>query len=223
MKPLLRTLLAIDAVIVLLFGAFFVLTPWLPDYPPVAGFASSPAIVGQLLGVFLLGFAWLLANASLNGALSAQVARITGRTLSVAGIVVLVWQIVFNQPELTGPLQSIGVIVGIVVLLLGLLQAQLGWAVRRRDRQLQAGAVSAQRAEARAAHHASAPTRGTGIDADPYLGTPAAAASRDTASMPTDTGIRTDATEPYISNDAHAGATAGQRERDRHRDLPPSF
>jgi hypothetical protein len=176
MKPVLRTLLAIDAVVVLLIGLLFVATPWLSMFEPLAGLASSPALIGQLLGVVLLGFAWLLAHAVTHGAVTAPVARITGHTMWIAALVLLVWVVAIRVPVLGGPQQLAGPIVGVLLLILGLAQARLGGAVRSRERREAVGAVSAARAEQRA-QVADAKARAAGVD--PYVGTPAAAFSRD--------------------------------------------
>ena len=176
MKPVLRTLLAIDAIVVLLIGLLFVVTPWLPMFEPLAGLASSPALIGQLLGVVLLGFAWLQAYAVTHGAVTAPVARITGHTMWIAALVLLVWVVAIRVPVLGDPRQLAGPIVGVALLILGLAQARLGGAVRSRERREAVGAASAARAEQRA-RVGDAKARAAGVD--PYVGTPAGAFSRD--------------------------------------------
>ena len=150
MKPLLRTLLVINAILVALAGLMFMLSPWLPSIVPLAAYAASPAMIGQLLGVALLGIAWLQARAVANGVLTASVARVTGLTQAVAAIVQLMWLIAVHQPELSGNALYGAGIAGGVFLLLGLLQSRLGMAVEYQDRAQMAGTVSATRAQARA-------------------------------------------------------------------------
>ena len=125
MKPLLRTLLAMDAVIVLVLGLLFLLTPWLAAlYAPLSGFESAPALIGQLLGVTLLGMAALQAQAMAKGHLTGAVARVTGHTLWIGGVVLLVWELALGQPAGNKTVQYSAVVVGIALLLLGLGQAR---------------------------------------------------------------------------------------------------
>ncbi|MGI4856733.1 MAG: hypothetical protein ACRYHA_07380 [Janthinobacterium lividum] len=168
MKPLLRTLLAIDAIVVLLFGLLFVAGPWLVRFDVLAGFASTPGVFGQMFGVVLLGLAWMQASAAGNPALTAPVARVVGNTLGVTALVFLVWLIALGVPVLPVQAQRLAIVLAIAVLLLGLVQARMGITVMKRERLQAVGAVSASRAEARARS-----------EGDPYIGTPQGAVSRD--------------------------------------------
>jgi hypothetical protein len=183
MKPLLRAFLAVDAVIVLLFGLLFVCTPWWPAVAPLKDFASSPALIGQLLGVVLLGLSFLQAYAAANGALSVPVGRITGHTMWIAALVVLVWLVAIRFPVLEGRGLVIGPAVGIALLVLGLIQARLGGAVSSRERREAEGAASAERVEARVQGDRErdyADLRGRLREpADPYMGQATRTVSRD--------------------------------------------
>lgn len=213
MKPVLRTLLAINAVIVLLFGLLFLLTPWLSVYPALSGFASSPALIGQLLGVFLLGFSALQAQAVFSGRLTAPVGRIAGTSLALAGVVVLIWDIALGLPDVDRSADYAVPFVGVVVLVLGLIQARLGGGVMAQERRLAVGEASARRAEVRAGSKANDAVLHSGADADPYIGTPSAAVSRDA------TGTR------FAGGPGELAETeaATRAERERRHELPPSL
>lgn len=219
MKPLLRTLLAVNAVVVLLAGLLFVVTPWLAVFEPLAGLASSPALVGQLLGVVLLGFAWLQAYASTHGAVTAPVARISGHTMWVAALVLLVWVVAIRTPALGGPQQLVGPIIGVILLILGLAQARLGGAVHSRERREAVGAASALRAERRA-QVAAAEAHATG--ADPYFGMPASSAAA--AAAPGASPAFASVTSPAAPG-AHDPEFDSKKDAEavRRRDVPPPF
>ncbi len=68
MKPLLRVVLIIDALLLLAFGVLFVLTPWKGLYDALQLVQVEPAMVGQAFGIALLGLAWLSFHAAVNGA-----------------------------------------------------------------------------------------------------------------------------------------------------------
>jgi hypothetical protein len=153
MKPLLRIVLIVNALIFLAFGLLFLLTPWAGLYGALQldAIRVQPAFAGQLLGVALAGLAWLAFHAAIDGALTARAARVSGHVEWVSGVIVLVWLLGIRTPEVDGVGQVGAAIVGIVLMVLGLGSVRLSSAVRRRERAAQAGAASAERAEKRAA------------------------------------------------------------------------
>ena len=75
MKPLLRAVLVINALIFLAFGVLFLLTPWTALWASMHLVTVQPPFVGQLFGVALIGIAWLAVHASIDGALTARAAE----------------------------------------------------------------------------------------------------------------------------------------------------
>jgi hypothetical protein len=210
MKPLLRTLLAINGGIVLLFGLMCLLTPWLGDIStPLAGFASAPAMIGQMLGIALLAFAALQFHAMADGALTGAVARMAGHMMWLMGLVLLVWELALGQPVVAGDGRLVATIIGIGLLILGLGQARLGGMVRTKERRLARGAISAARAEQGARNERPAERVATGAG-EPYLGTSSAALARD-------------ATEARFSRRPDALGSDQALEASQRRDVPPSL
>jgi hypothetical protein len=151
MKPLLRAVLVVDALVTLAFGLAFAVTPWGAVYEALDLVAVSPAMVGQLFGVALLALGWLQLRAAFHGGLAVPVARAIGHAAWIAGVVVLVWLVAIRQPALEGLGKVVGPLIGVALLLLGLFTVRLAGVVRKRERALAAGAASAKRAEVRAA------------------------------------------------------------------------
>jgi len=153
MKPLLRAVLVVNALIFVVFGVLFLLTPWAGLYEALqlGAMRVEPAFAGQLLGVALIGLAWLSLHAAIDGALTAAAAKVAGHVEWLSGIVVLVWLLGLHTPEVDGFGQVSAALVGIVLLVLGLGSVRLSSAVRRRERAALAGAASAERAEKKAA------------------------------------------------------------------------
>ncbi|MBC8637372.1 hypothetical protein IAG25_11165 [Caballeronia sp. EK] len=153
MKPLLRVVLVINALIFLAFGLLFLLTPWAGLYSALQldSIRVQPVFAGQLLGIALIGLSWLAFHASVDGALTARAARVSGHVQWLSGVVVLVWLLGLHAPQVDGFGQISAAVVGAVLLVLGLGSVRLSSAVRRRERAALAGAVSAQRAEKKAA------------------------------------------------------------------------
>jgi hypothetical protein len=145
MKPLLRVVLIVDALMLLGFGVLFLLTPWASLYNALQLVQPQPALVGQVFGVVLLGFAWLAARAAFDGVMTAPVGRVAGHINWIAGILMLVWLIGLHTPRLTGFGQLVAGGVGVWLILIGFGLARLAGAVRRRDRVLAAEAAVAQR------------------------------------------------------------------------------
>ncbi|KKB63185.1 hypothetical protein WM40_13200 [Robbsia andropogonis] len=210
MKPLLRTFLAINAVTVALLGLFFLMTPWLAVSAPLAPLASSPALIGQLLGVLLLGFTWMLLAGMIRGSATATIGWVSGHILWLAGATVLIWQLTYHQPVLEPGPAFVVPAYAVLVILLGLIQARLASMVGRRERRDLSEARSASRealrrqraAESSDGHPSGSRFGGMteqggtpmfygspravygAVDRDPYIGTPPAAASRDTTANP---------------------------------------
>lgn len=150
MKPLLRVVLIVDALILLGFGVLFVLTPWTLLYDALQLVQAQPALIGQAFGVVLLGFAWLALRAAFDGALTATVGRTAGHVNWIAGVLMLAWLIGLHKPQLTGFGQLVAGAVGVCLIIVGLGGARLAGMVKLRDKALASEAAVQQR-EARLA------------------------------------------------------------------------
>ncbi|KGV73870.1 hypothetical protein [Burkholderia pseudomallei] len=148
MKPLLRAVLLIDAVLLAAFGVLFVLTPWKALYDALQLVTVDPAMVGQAFGIALLGLAWLSVHAAFNGDLTAGVARAVGHVNWLTGVVMLVWLLAVRSPQLSSFGQFVSVVAGAVLLVIGFGGVRLAAAVRRREK---AQAADARGASKRAA------------------------------------------------------------------------
>ncbi|CAB3764993.1 hypothetical protein [Paraburkholderia solisilvae] len=155
MKPLLRAVLIIDALLLLAFGLLFLLTPWKSLYDALHLVQTEPALVGQGFGIALVGLAWLALHASLDGALTATVAKVIGHVNWLMALLMLVWLIGLHTPSLTGFGQLVAVLTAVVLVIVGLGGVRLASAVRRRERALAAEAVAAERADKAAARQAA--------------------------------------------------------------------
>lgn len=186
MKPLLRVVLVVNALIFVVFGMLFLLTPWagLYDALQIGAMRIEPAFAGQLLGIALIGFSWISLHAAIDGALTAAAAKASGHVQWLSGIVVLVWLLGLRTPEVDGFGQVSAALIGIVLLVLGLGSVRLASAVRRRERAAAVGAASAERAEKKAAQTRDA-TRPPVVT----VPTPPDTAVRPTARAPDVTGI----------------------------------
>jgi hypothetical protein len=151
MKPLLRAVLILDALLLLAFGVLFLLTPWTSLYNALLLVQTQPALVGQGFGVALIGLAWLALHASLDGSLTSTVAKVVGHVNWLTGVLMLVWLLGLHTPALTGFGQIVAVLTGVVLLVIGLGGVRLSGAVRRRERVRVAEATAAERAERQAA------------------------------------------------------------------------
>ncbi|MFT4066381.1 hypothetical protein [Paraburkholderia sp.] len=153
MKPLLRVVLILDALVLLAFGLLFLLTPWASLYNNLQLVPTQPALVGQAFGVALIGLAWLAVHASFDGALTSTVAKVVGHVHWLSGVLMLVWLLGLRTPSLTGFGQIVSVLAGVVLVVIGLGGVRLAGAVRRREK----GSVvksSSSRADKRAAKEA---------------------------------------------------------------------
>lgn len=155
MKPLLRGVLILDALLLLAFGLLFLLTPWTSLYNALLLVQTQPALVGQGFGVALIGLAWLALHASIDGALTSSVARVVGHVNWLTGVLMLVWLLGLHTPALTGFGQIVAVLTGVVLLVIGLGGVRLSGAVRRREKVRLVEAAAAERAEKQAVKDAA--------------------------------------------------------------------
>ncbi|CAB3754854.1 hypothetical protein B7G54_12520 [Burkholderia puraquae] len=184
MKPLLRAVLIIDAVLLLAFGVLFVLTPWQSLFNALQLANVQPAMLGQAFGIALLGLAWLAFHAAFNGDLTAPVARSVGHVYWLTGALTIVWSVgTGSGPALAAAGRVLSAVAGVALIVLGLGGVRLASAVRRREKAqaLDARApapASAQRPvePAMAPASQSAPQR-----VEPVVGRPAAPAARSPA------------------------------------------
>ncbi|KVA03213.1 hypothetical protein WI41_24180 [Burkholderia latens] len=142
MKPLLRAVLIVDAVLLLAFGVLFVLTPWQALFDALRLANIQPAMLGQAFGIALLGLAWLAFHAAVNGDLTAPVARAVGHVNWLIGVLTVVWSLgTGNGPALAAAGRVLSAMAGIVLIVLGLGGVRLASAVRRRERAERAQAL----------------------------------------------------------------------------------
>ncbi|VWB57608.1 hypothetical protein [Burkholderia lata] len=181
MKPLLRAVLIIDAVLLLAFGVLFVLTPWQSLFNALQLANVQPAMLGQAFGIALLGLAWLAFHAAFNGDLTAPVARSVGHVVWLTGALTIVWSMgTGSGPALAAAGRVLSVVAGVALIVLGLGGVRLASAVRRREKAqaLEARAPAERPAEpAMAPASSSAPQR-----VEPVVSRPAAPAAPSPAS-----------------------------------------
>ncbi|WP_233801883.1 hypothetical protein [Paraburkholderia sp. HP33-1] len=153
MKPLLRVVLILDALVLLASGLLFVLAPWTSLYNALQVVPTEPALVGQAFGVALIGLAWLAVHASFDGAMTSTVAKVVGHVHWLIGVLMLVWLLGLRTPSLPGFGQMVSVLAGVVLVVIGLGGVRLSGAVRRREKE---GVVksSPSKADKRAAKEA---------------------------------------------------------------------
>jgi len=142
MKPLLRVVLILDALLLLAFGLLFVLTPWTSLYNALQLVQTQPALIGQAFGVALIGLAWLAVHASFDGAMTSAVAKVVGHVHWLTGVLMLVWLLGLRSPSLTGFGQIVSVLAGVALVLIGLGGVRLAGAVRRREKGIVAKSSS---------------------------------------------------------------------------------
>jgi len=152
MKPLLRAVLIIDALLLLAFGLLFLLTPWKSLYDALQLVQTDPVLVGQGAGIALIGLAWLALHASIDGAMTATTAKVVGHVNWLTGLLMLVWLVGLHTPQLTGFGQLVAVLTGVVLLVIGLGGVKLSSAVKRRERL--AGTAAVERTDRVAARDA---------------------------------------------------------------------
>lgn len=135
MKPLLRAVLIVDAVLLLAFGVLFVLTPWQALFNALQLANIQPAMLGQAFGIALLGLAWLAFHAAVNGDLTAPVARAVGHVNWLIGVLAVVWSFgTGNGPALAAAGRVLSAMAGVALIVLGVGGVRLASAVRRREK-----------------------------------------------------------------------------------------
>jgi len=181
MKPLLRAVLIIDAVLLLAFGVLFVLTPWQSLFNALQLANVQPAMLGQAFGIALLGLAWLAFHAAFNGDLTAPVARAVGHVYWLTGALTIVWSIgTGSGPALAAAGRVLSAVAGVALIVLGLGGVRLASAVRRREKAqaLEARAPASRPDEPAIAQASSAaPQRVEPVVSRPAAPSPAAAPS----------------------------------------------
>ncbi|MDN7455011.1 hypothetical protein [Burkholderia cenocepacia] len=181
MKPLLRAVLIVDAVLLLAFGVLFVLTPWQALFNALQLANIQPAMLGQAFGIALLGLAWLAFHAAFNGDLTAPVARSVGHVYWLTGVLTVVWSIgIGNGPALAAAGRVLSAVAGVALIVLGLGGVRLASAVRRREK---AQALEARAPAQRPAEPAMAPASAPAAQrVEPVVGRPVAPAGSSPAS-----------------------------------------
>ena len=174
MKPLLRAVLMVDAGLYLSSGAVLLLTPLAGLQRALQITTIEPAMVGQMLGLALLGLAWLSLRGAVDGAMTIGVAKIVGHVTWLAGALVIAWTI--------GPhtlwLPALGIVpnllIGGLLIVVGLGGARFAAAVRKREiaRATQAADAKARGASASAAAAQAASRPSTSMPVEPVLRSP---------------------------------------------------
>ncbi|CAG2277276.1 MULTISPECIES: hypothetical protein [Burkholderia cepacia complex] len=169
MKPLLRAVLIVDAVLLLAFGVLFVLTPWQALFNALQLANIQPAMLGQAFGIALLGLAWLAFHAAFNGDFTAPVARAVGHVNWLTGVLTVVWSLgTGSGPALAAAGRVLSAVAGVALILLGLGGVRLASAVRRREK--------AQALEGRDAQRPVEPARASAVQprVEPVVSRPVA-------------------------------------------------
>lgn len=158
MKVLLRAVLFFDAVLDLLLGVLLLMSPFTTLYAALQLPQPQPALFGQLLGVALIGLAWLLWHATFNGQMTVTVARTAGYVNLASALLILSWLVFLELP-----LEGAGKVwVPILVAMLGffaLVQIPAAKRVRNRERQLKAERELQQATETNDQRSQSGPSR----------------------------------------------------------------
>ncbi|MBF5013323.1 hypothetical protein [Burkholderia pseudomultivorans] len=184
MKPLLRAVLIIDAVLLLAFGVLFVLTPWQALFNALQLANVQPAMLGQAFGIALLGLAWLAFHAAINGDLTAPVARAVGHVNWLTGVLTIVWSIgTGNGPALAAAGRVLSAIAGVALIVLGLGGVRLASAVRRREKAQALDARAPATPAGEPAMPAAAPQR-----VEPVVSRPVAPVAPSSPAAPTASG-----------------------------------
>ncbi|WP_175723113.1 hypothetical protein [Burkholderia ambifaria] len=179
MKPLLRAVLIVDAMLLLGFGVLFVLTPWQALFNALQLANIQPAMLGQAFGIALLGLAWLAFHAAVNGELTTPVARVVGHVNWLIGVLTVVWSFgTGNGPALAAAGRVLSALAGVALIVLGLGGVRLASAVRRREK--------AQVLEARDAKRPAepAPASASPQRVEPVVSRPVAPAAPAAAATP---------------------------------------
>ena len=146
MKPLLRVVLIVDAVLLAAFGVLFLLTPWASLYDALQLVRTQPTLVGQAFGFVLIGLGWLAVHAAFDGALTAPVGKVIGHVNWIVGVLMLVWLIGLHTPAMTGFGELVAGAIGACMIVLGLGGVRVARDVKRRDKALALEAAAAAKA-----------------------------------------------------------------------------
>jgi len=133
MKAMLRTVLFLDAALNLALGVLLIASFWSSLYAAIEVPAPSPVLYGQALGVAFIGVAWLQWHATVNGQLTATVAKVTGHINWVIGAFVLGW-LISGQLAVTGGGKLLMPALGAVLLIVGAILVKLASSVRTKER-----------------------------------------------------------------------------------------
>lgn len=133
MKAMLRTVLFLDAVLNLALGALLIASFWSSLYAAIGVPAPTPVLFAQISGVGFIGFAWLQWHATVNGQLTATVAKVTGHVSWVTGAFILGWLISGQMPT-TGGGTVLMAALGGVLLVVGAILVKLSASVRTKER-----------------------------------------------------------------------------------------
>ncbi|WP_287496780.1 hypothetical protein [Pandoraea sp. CB10b_02] len=137
MKAMLRTVLFLDAALNLALGVLLIASFWSSLYAAIEVPAPSPVLYAQALGVAFIGVAWLQWHATVNGQLTATVAKVTGHINWVTGAFVLGW-LISGQLAVTGGGKLLMPALGAVLLVTGAILVKLASSVRTKERVLAA-------------------------------------------------------------------------------------
>ncbi|CAG9180514.1 hypothetical protein [Cupriavidus pampae] len=136
MKILLRAVLFLDALLQLLLGILLLLSPVATLYAALQLPLPQPALYGQLLGVALVGFAWLLVQATINGQLTVAIARTVGQVNLVSAILIVSW-VLFLEVPVQGAGKIWMLALAAVLAFFAAVQIPAAKRVRRREREQQ--------------------------------------------------------------------------------------
>ncbi|CAG9187254.1 hypothetical protein [Cupriavidus pinatubonensis] len=137
MKVLLRAVLFFDALLDLLLGVLLLMSPFTTLYAALQLPQPQPALFGQLLGVALIGLAWLLWHAAFNGQMTVTVARTVGYVNLASALLILSWMIFLELP-LEGAGKLWLPVLAVMLGFFALVQIPAAKRVRNRERQLEA-------------------------------------------------------------------------------------
>ncbi|MDG0024126.1 hypothetical protein [Trinickia sp. Y13] len=207
MKPLLRAVLILDAGLYLSSGAVLLLTPLAGVQRALQLTAIEPAMVGQMLGLALLGLAWLSLRGAVDGAMTIAVAKIVGHVTWLAGALVLVWTL---APPHTLWFPALGIVpnllVGGLLVVIGLGGVRFAQAVRRRE------IAKAAQAAAKGRVAADVPAAAPSVPVEPVFrpapsAVPPVAPSGPASTAERDAALRSEASARDAA--ASAGAASG--------------
>ncbi|KAA0179812.1 hypothetical protein FX016_17185 [Cupriavidus gilardii] len=134
MKVLLRAVLFFDALFDLALGAVLLLAPFATFYAALQLPQPQPALYGQLLGMALLGFAWLLAQAAFRGQLTVPVARMAGPVNLASAVLIAAWLLFFDLPVQGAGRIWLGLLAAMLAFF-ALVQIPLAKRIRNRERE----------------------------------------------------------------------------------------